>query len=131
MIVSITHYKSHHNGSTYLVSGHFSECLLQFLSDRLELLLLGDQFVLQPVHLLLQLHHRLLRKLGPGHRLVQLGGQSLDLFLEVFSRWFAFSSATSRDFRLLATTLNSSSRSTILVSPTSALSSAFSRSDSH
>merc|ERR1712080_714242 len=81
MLSVYPHYKSHHNGSTYLVSGHFSECLLQFLSDRLELLLLGDQFVLQPVHLLLQLHHRLLRKLGPDHRLVQLGGQSLDLFL--------------------------------------------------
>merc|ERR1719266_2494274 len=39
------------------------------------------------------------------------------------SLWFAFSSDTSKDFRLFATTLNSSSSSTILISPTSALSS--------
>merc|ERR1719260_144528 len=51
--------------------------------------------------------------------------------LYVFSRVFAFSSATSKDFRLLAATLSSSSSSTILVSPTSARSSAFSRSASH
>merc|ERR1712226_1676600 len=50
---------------------------------------------------------------------------------KVFSLWLAFSSATSSDLRLLATTRSSSSRSTILVSPVSARSSVFSRSDSH
>merc|ERR1719466_201921 len=48
-----------------------------------------------------------------------------------FSLWFAFSSATSRDFKLLATTRSSSSSSRILVSPASARSSAFSKSESH
>ena len=34
-----------------LVSGHLGEGLLQLLGDGLELLLLGDQLILQPVHL--------------------------------------------------------------------------------
>ena len=34
-----------------LVSGHLGEGLLQLLSDRLVLLLLRDQLILQPVHL--------------------------------------------------------------------------------
>ena len=34
-----------------LVSGHLGEGLLQLLGDRLVLLLLGDQLILQPVHL--------------------------------------------------------------------------------
>merc|ERR1719260_119615 len=41
--------------------------------------------------------------------------------LYVFSRVLAFSSATSKDLRLLATTLSSSSSSKILVSPVSVL----------
>ena len=34
-----------------LVSGHLGEGLLQLLSDSLVLLLLGNQLILQPVHL--------------------------------------------------------------------------------
>ena len=34
-----------------LVSGHLCEGLLQLLSDGLVLLLLGDELILQPVHL--------------------------------------------------------------------------------
>merc|ERR1711973_734650 len=43
--------------------------------------------------------------------------------LQLASLWLAFSSETSRDFKLLATTLNSSSSSIIFISPVSALSS--------
>merc|ERR1719275_27061 len=64
-----------------LVSGHLSEGLLELLSDRLVLLLLRHKLILQPVHLLLQLEHRLLCKLGTGLGLLQLGSQGLDLLL--------------------------------------------------
>merc|ERR1719275_108860 len=64
-----------------LVSGHLSEGLLELLSDRLVLLLLRHKLILQPVHLLLQLEHRLLCKLGAGLGLLQLGSQGLDLLL--------------------------------------------------
>ena len=49
-----------------LVAGHFSKGGLELLGDRLELLLLGGQLVLQPVHLLLQLLNGFLGKLSPG-----------------------------------------------------------------
>ena len=49
-----------------LVAGHLGEGLLQLLGDGLELLLLGDELVLQPVHLLLQLQHGLLSELSAG-----------------------------------------------------------------
>merc|ERR1719264_2276918 len=51
------------------------------LGDGLELLLLGHQLVLQPVHFLLQLQHRLLSELSTGLSLLQLGSQRLDLLL--------------------------------------------------
>ena len=35
----------------YLISGHLGEGLLELLSDGLVLLLLGDELILQPVHL--------------------------------------------------------------------------------
>merc|ERR1712106_616959 len=59
-----------------------------------------------------------------------LAERGLICSLWLASLWLAFSSETSRDLRLLATTLNSSSNSTILISPTSALSSALSSSPS-
>merc|ERR1719391_1971648 len=64
-----------------LVSGHLGEGLLQLLSDRLVLLLLRDQLILQPVHLLLQFLHRFLSELSASLSLLQLGAQSLDLLL--------------------------------------------------
>merc|ERR1719454_1832266 len=64
-----------------LVSGHLSEGLLELLSDGLVLLLLGDQLILQPVHLLLQLLDGLLSELSTGLGLFQLGAQGLDLLL--------------------------------------------------
>merc|ERR1712241_1376345 len=64
-----------------LVSRHLSEGLLQLLGDSLVLLLLGHQLVLKPVHLLLQLLHRLVSKVSSGLSLLQLGGQRLDLLL--------------------------------------------------
>merc|ERR1719201_2902272 len=64
-----------------LVSGHLGEGLLELLSDGLVLLLLRHKLILQPVHLLLQLEHRLLCKLGAGLGLLQLGSQGLDLLL--------------------------------------------------
>merc|ERR1719472_580558 len=64
-----------------LVSGHLGEGLLQLLGDRLVLLLLGDQLILQPVHLLLQFLHGLLSKLSAGLCLLQLRAQGLDLLL--------------------------------------------------
>ena len=96
--------------------------------------------------LLLQLLNGLLSKFSAGLGLLQLGAQSLDLLLvrllplvglllshlgstHVITQKFS-SRLTSRDLRLLATTLNSSSSSMILSSPTSARSSAFSRSPS-
>merc|ERR1719464_1393894 len=67
--------------TSILVSGHLSEGLLQFLSDGLELLLLGDQLILQPVHLLLQFLDGLLSELSTSLSLLQLGTQGLDLLL--------------------------------------------------
>merc|ERR1711990_500121 len=64
-----------------LVSGHLSEGLLELLSDGLVLLLLGDQLILQPVHLLLQFLDGLLSELSTGLGLFQLGAQGLDLLL--------------------------------------------------
>merc|ERR1719167_1758801 len=64
-----------------LVSGHLSKGLLQLLSDRLVLLLLKDQLILQPVHLLLQLLDGFFGKLSAGLGLLQLGAQGLDLLL--------------------------------------------------
>merc|ERR1711887_102894 len=64
-----------------LVSGHLGKGLLQLLGDRLVLLLLGDQLILQPVHLLLQFLDGLLSELGAGLGLLQLGAQGLDLLL--------------------------------------------------
>ena len=80
-----------------LVSGHLGEGLLQLLGDRLVLLLLGHQLILQPVHLgnikdgiiafkksghlLLQFLHGLLSELSAGLGLLQLGAQGLDLLL--------------------------------------------------
>jgi len=64
-----------------LVSGHLSEGLLELLSDGLVLLLLGDQLILQPVHLLLQFLDGLLSELSAGLGLFQLGAQGLDLLL--------------------------------------------------
>merc|ERR1719412_2226101 len=110
-----------------LVAGHLGKGLLKLLSDCLQLLLLGGQLILKPVHLLLQLLHRLLSKFGPGF---SLAVKVLICSLLEASLWLAFSSETSKDFRLFATTLNSSSSSTILISPTSALSSVLSRSAS-
>ena len=99
-------------------------------------------------HLLLQLLDGFLSKLSAGLGLLQLGAQGLDLLLvgllplvglllshldkkQVSYIWRTYSFMfTSRDFRLLATTLSSSSSSMILSSPTSARSSAFSRSPS-
>ena len=49
-----------------LVAGHLGEGLLKLLGDGLELLLLGDELVLEPVHLLLQLGHRPLGELSAG-----------------------------------------------------------------
>merc|ERR1719192_37161 len=69
------------NRDESLVSGHLCEGLLQLLSDGLVLLLLGDELILQPVHLLLQFLNRLLGELGSSLRLLQLGAQSLDLLL--------------------------------------------------
>ena len=34
-----------------LVSGHLGKCLVELLSDGLELLLLAQKFILKPVHL--------------------------------------------------------------------------------
>merc|ERR1711887_21797 len=64
-----------------LVSGHLGEGLLQLLGDCLVLLLLGDQLILQPVHLLLQFLHGLLSELSASLSLLQLGAQGLDLLL--------------------------------------------------
>merc|ERR1712073_223649 len=64
-----------------LVSRHLSEGLLELLGDGLVLLLLGHQLILKPVHLLLQLLHRLVSKVSSGLSLLQLGGQRLDLLL--------------------------------------------------
>merc|ERR1719391_1209575 len=64
-----------------LVAGHLGKGLLQLLSDRLVLLLLRDQLILQPVHLLLQFLHGLLSELSASLSLLQLGAQSLDLLL--------------------------------------------------
>ena len=64
-----------------LVSGHLGEGLLQLLGDGLELLLLGDELIFEPVHLLLQLQHGLLSELSAGLSLLQLGGEGLDLLL--------------------------------------------------
>merc|ERR1711990_781597 len=64
-----------------LVSGHLSEGLLELLGDGLVLLLLGDQLILQPVHLLLQFLDGLLSELSTGLGLLQLGAQGLDLLL--------------------------------------------------
>merc|ERR1719385_538073 len=69
------------NRSDSLVSGHLCEGLLQLLSDGLVLLLLGDELILQSVHLLLKFLNRLLGELGPSLRLLQLGAQGLDLLL--------------------------------------------------
>merc|ERR1719430_2888204 len=110
-----------------LVAGHLSKGLLELLRDSLQLFLLGRQLILQPVHLLLKLLDGLLSKLGPCF---SLAVRVLICSLLEASLWLAFSSDTSRDFRLLATTLNSSSSSTILISPTSARSSVLSRSAS-
>merc|ERR1719391_710376 len=64
-----------------LVSRHLGEGLLQLLGDGLVLLLLRDQLILQPVHLLLQFLHGLLSELSASLGLLQLGAQSLDLLL--------------------------------------------------
>merc|ERR1719192_2569401 len=64
-----------------LVAGHLSEGLLELLGDGLVLLLLCHQLILQPVHLLLQLLHRLVSKVSSGLGLLQLGGRRLDLLL--------------------------------------------------
>merc|ERR1719391_830485 len=64
-----------------LVAGHLGKGLLQLLSDRLVLLLLRDQLILQPVHLLLQFLHGLLSKLSASLGLLQLCAQGLDLLL--------------------------------------------------
>merc|ERR1719460_3185752 len=64
-----------------LVAGHLGKGLLELLCDSLQLLLLGRQLILQPVHLLLKLLHGLLSKLGPSFSLLQLGSQGLDLLL--------------------------------------------------
>merc|ERR1719184_439607 len=64
-----------------LVAGHFGKGGFELLSDRLELLLLRGELVLQPVHLLLKLLDRLLGKLSPRLSLLQLGSQVLDLLL--------------------------------------------------
>merc|ERR1719391_397937 len=64
-----------------LVAGHLGKGLLQLLSDRLVLLLLRDQLILQPVHLLLQFLHGLLSELSASLGLLQLGAQGLDLLL--------------------------------------------------
>merc|ERR1719430_1231282 len=69
------------NRDDSLVSGHLCEGLLQLLSDGLVLLLLGDELILQPVHLLLKFLNRLLGELSSSLRLLQLGAQSLDLLL--------------------------------------------------
>merc|ERR1719210_3308063 len=69
------------NRDDSLVSRHLCEGLLQLLSDGLVLLLLGDELILQPVHLLLKFLNRLLCELSPSLRLLQLGAQSLDLLL--------------------------------------------------
>merc|ERR1719500_2214833 len=63
----------------FLVSRHLSEGLLELLHDGLVLLL--HQLILQPVHLLLQLLHRLLSELSASLGLLELGGQGLDLLL--------------------------------------------------
>ena len=100
-------------------------------------------------NLLLQLLDGLLSELSSGLSLLQLRAECLDLLLvglltlvgllfgnlrggfkSTVKSLKHISPPTSRDLRLLATTLNSSSSSRILVSPTSARSSAFSRSDS-
>merc|ERR1719500_2717725 len=65
----------------FLVSRHLSEGLLELLHDGLVLLLPLPQLILQPVHLLLQLLHRLLCELSASLGLLQLGGQGLDLLL--------------------------------------------------
>merc|ERR1712180_315927 len=64
-----------------LISRHLSKSLLEFLSDPLVLLLFVNEFVLQPVHLLLQFHHGLLSKLSSSLGLLQFGSQCLDLLL--------------------------------------------------
>merc|ERR1719184_47199 len=64
-----------------LVAGHFGKGGFELLSDRLELLLLRGELVLQPVHLLLKFLDRLFGKLSPCLSLLQLGSQVLDLLL--------------------------------------------------
>merc|ERR1719219_2420117 len=70
-----------YTGGNSLVSRHLCEGLLELLSDGLVLLLLGDQLILQPVHLLLQLLDGFLSELSTSLSLLQLGTQGLDLLL--------------------------------------------------
>ena len=60
-----------------LVSGHLGEGLLKLLGDGLELLLLGDELVLEPVHLLLQLGDRPLCELSASLSLLREGCHKL------------------------------------------------------
>merc|ERR1711942_582257 len=97
-----------------LISRHFSKGLFQFLGDCFELLLLSNKFILKPVNLLLQLLDRFVSKFCSCFCLLQFSSKSFDLFLVGL-------------FTLVGFFFSSK----ILVSPTSALSSAFSRSCSH
>ena len=63
-----------------LVSGHFSKGLLELLGDGLVLLLLRDQLILQPVHLLLQILHGHPSEPSASLGLLQLGAHGLDKF---------------------------------------------------
>merc|ERR1712066_826338 len=65
----------------FSVTGHFGEGLVKFVGDRLELLLLVDELIFEPVHLLLQLGDGPLCELGASLSLLQLRGQRLNLFL--------------------------------------------------
>merc|ERR1712105_393553 len=114
-----------------LISRHFCKSLLQFFCDGFGLLLLRDKFIFKSVNFLLQFLNRFVSKFCSCLCLLQFCSEGFDLFLVGLLTLVGFFFSNSRDFRLLATTLSSSSNSKILVSPTSALSSAFSRSESH
>merc|ERR1719427_834498 len=74
-------YKYKVKKTSCLISRHFSKCLLQFLSNCLELLLLSNKFIFKSVNFLLELLHRLVSKLCSCLSLLQLSCQSLDLLL--------------------------------------------------
>ena len=67
----------------HLVARHLGEGGVELLGDGLELFLLVDKLVLQPVHLLLQLLDGPLAKVGPGLGGLDLLGEELDLLLVV------------------------------------------------